>query len=532
MTGKSAMRFVGLFLIVCMLAPVAGIAWLAIAPPAIPGDVNDGLMPFLMKTVLPHQFGQTLGLMLGVAVATALAGVPAAWFVTFTRFPGRRQLQWLLLMPLAMPTYIAAYVFAEFLDKAGSFYQFWQSVFGVSAWYPSLNSLSGAIFTLSAVLYPYVYMSARTGFVNQSSELMQAGRLLGASQWMTFRRIALPLARPMIMVGVALALMECLNDIGAVEHLGVKTLTVGVYETWLSRGSLEGAARIALMLLGLMGLLLLLERFLRAGMMEQKSQKGRAPLLYKPSVPVQGLILAVSSLPFLVGFVFPVILLIAFAVDSAHPSQDLLAAASRSILLAGTTALLVVLLGLFLAFLTRINPAGWFKKSAQSAALGYAIPGTVLGLGVLIVVSRLDNLSQGTFLPVLGGGVFALVFAYALRFLSISFGTFEAEFSRIPPTMDMAAGSLGARGFQLLRRIHMPLLRPASLTALVLVFVDTMKELPATLILRPFNFETLATQVYNFASVGQMEDASIPALAIVLVGIVPVFLATGKIRNW
>lgn len=535
MTGKSLARLLGFLIVLAMLAPILGIAWLTIAPPEISDSANDGLMSFLMTTVLPYQFGQTLGLMLGVAIVTLLAGVPAAWFVTFIDFPGRRHLQWLLLLPLAMPTYIAAYVFAEFLDKAGPFYQLWVSIFGDHAWYPSLNSLGGAIFTLSAVLYPYVYMSARTGFINQSAELMQAGRVLGASQWMSFRQIALPLSRPMIIVGVALALMECLNDIGAVEHLGVKTLTVGVYETWLSRGSLEGAARIAMLLLGLMALLLLIERYLRAGGIEQKSKHNLASVLHKPTPLMQGVILIISSLPFLIGFVLPVVLLFIFSLGRFENTDGLFSAATRSILLASATAIIVVGIGLFLAFLTRINTPGWLNKSIQTASLGYAIPGTVLGLGILIVLSQFDNLSSQllnlSFLPILSGSVFALIFAYSLRFLSISFGTFEAELSRIPKTTDMAASTLGAQTFQLLRLVHLPMLQPALITASVLVFVDTMKELPATLILRPFNFETLATQVYNYASVGQIEEAALPALIIVGVGVIPVFLATRKLHK-
>ena len=534
MIEKLLSRLTGFFIVLAMLAPILSIAWITVVPPEISDSTNDGLMLFLMTTVLPYQFVQTLGLMLGVTVFTILAGVPAAWFVTFIDFPGRRHLQWLLLLPLAMPTYIAAYVFAEFLDKAGPFYQLWVSIFGKHVWYPSFNSLGGAIFTLSFVLYPYVYMSARTGFLNQSAELMQAGRLLGASQWVSFRQIVLPLSRPMIIVGVALTLMECLNDIGAVEHLGVKTLTVGVYETWLSRGSLEGAARIAMLLLGLMAFLLLLERYLRVGGIEQKSKHDQTPVLQKPSPLMQGVVLMISSLPFLIGFMVPVILLIVFALGGFDNATNLLSPAIRSILLASITAIIVVGIGLFLAFLTRINAPGWFYRSIQTASLGYAIPGTVLGLGVLIVLSKFDNFSYQvlnlSFLPILSGSVFAMIFAYSLRFLSISFGTFEAELSRIPKVTDMAASTLGARTFQLLRLVHLPILRPALITASVLVFVDTMKELPATLILRPFNFETLATQVYNYASLGQIEDAALPALIIVGVGIIPVFIATRKLN--
>ena len=352
---------------------------------------------------------------------------------------------------------------------------------------------------------------------------------------MSFRQIAIPLSRPMIIVGVALALMECLNDIGAVEHLGVKTLTVGVYETWLSRGSLEGAARIAMLLLALMALLLLVERYLRAGGIEQKSKHNLAPILHKPTPLMQGVILIISSLPFLIGFVLPVVLLIIFSLGRFENADGLFSAATRSIVLASATAIIVVGIGLFLAFLTRINTPGWLNKSIQTASLGYAIPGTVLGLGVLIVLSQFDNFSSQllnlSFLPILSGSLFALIFAYSLRFLSISFGTFEAELSRIPKTTDMAASTLGARTFQLLRLVHLPMLRPALITASVLIFVDTMKELPATLILRPFNFETLATQVYNYASVGQIEDAALPALIIVGVGIIPVFVATRKLHK-
>jgi|TARA_E500000178_G_scaffold343150_1_gene389483 iron(III) transport system permease protein len=250
---------------------------------------------------------------------------------------------------------------------------------------------------------------------------------------------------------------------------------------------------------------------------------------------MQGVILIISSLPFLIGFVLPVVLLIIFSLGRFENADGLFSAATRSIVLASATAIIVVGIGLFLAFLTRINTPGWLNKSIQTASLGYAIPGTVLGLGVLIVLSQFDNFSSQllnlSFLPILSGSLFALIFAYSLRFLSISFGTFEAELSRIPKTTDMAASTLGARTFQLLRLVHLPMLRPALITASVLIFVDTMKELPATLILRPFNFETLATQVYNYASVGQIEDAALPALIIVGVGIIPVFVATRKLHK-
>lgn len=531
-----------------MLAPIVGIAVLAFGPmgemlqlgePGTSADAADNIWPHLIQTVLPEQICQTLGLMTGVAALTLLAGVPTAWLVTFYRFPGSRLLEWMLLLPLAIPTYIAAYSLSELLDKAGPFYAVWKQLFGSGAWYPQLHSLGGAIVTLSLVLYPYVYLAARTSFLQQSALMLEAGRNLGASPTSNFWRIALPLARPAIIVGVSLALMECLNDIGAVEHLGVQTLTVGVYDTWLSRGSLAGAAQLALLLLGFMGLLVLLERYHRARQTQPAGRdKPQGLSRRKPPLLRQGLYFVICALPVVFGFILPCGLLVSFAVQGHHDIGGFLPAAQNSFMLAGAAALLTVLLGLMLAYGIRVEKSRRLRFISQSAALGYAVPGTVLGLGVIIILLRLDDALYALFPHgvmgvelVLGGTVAGLLIAYVIRFLALSFGALEAAFGRVSESLDMAAASLGKSRMAILWQVHIPILRPALLAAMVLVFVDTLKELPATLILRPFDFETLATQVYNYASIGQIEEAALPALMIIVAGLGPVIIALGLSRR-
>ena len=505
--------------IILPLAPLAALAWLALLP-------HEPVWGHLWRNVLPGQTVTTLGLMLGVGLLSGTIGTLSAWLITFYRFPLRRFLSWALLLPLAVPTYLMAYSYGDVLDQAGPLYAFWLTLFSAAS-YPDFRSLPGAIILLSLVLYPYVYLSARTAFVQQSSVLIEAGRSLGLSPWACFTRIGLPMARPAIIIGVALTLMECLNDIGAVEFLGVNTLTMGVYDTWLVRGSLSGAAQLALTLLAFMAFLLALERNQRGKASHYPRQNRRRSLPRFAATPGISLgFTLLCGLPVILGFIVPAALLL-MQIDSSQIAA-LWRPTAHSVGLAIAAALLCVSLGLLMAYGTRLGGKA-DARAARFAALGYAVPGTVLAIGVMVTLGLLADISAG--LIVLSGTATALVAAYVIRFLSLSFGTLEAGMGRISPHIDMAARGLGAGRNATLARVLMPLLRAPVLTAFILVFVDVMKELPATLILRPFDFETLATTVYTYASVGQLEDAALPALMIIAVGLIPVVISLRLIEK-
>ncbi len=514
-----------------LLLPIAALIWLAASP-------DTKMWAHLWRTVLPTQVQTTLQLMLGVAVLTSIIGTGTAWLVTFCRFPWRGVFAWGLLLPLSIPTYLAAYSYSDLLDRAGPVFRFWSK----SIPYPSIDALASGTLILSLVLFPYVFLAARTAFLYQSASLIEAARISGAGAWGCFWRISLPLARPAIVAGVALALMECLNDIGAMEHLGVQTLTIGVYDTWVVRGSLAGAAGIALTLLAFMGALLAIERYGRntANGAGQQSQTRRRSLARFNLSRRHGILAALFCLvPMALGFIIPLLHFLNLA--TATPAQNigaLMTASLNAITLAALAAVLVCGVGLVLAFTNRLHfGAGTFARVSKMttrfathiAALGYAIPATILGLGVLIAATQIDALSGGR--VVLIGSLAGLLFAYMVRFLPLSFGTIEAALARIPATTDIAAHSLGAGRTQLLTRIHIPLLRAPLLAASLLVFVDVMKELPATLILRPFNFDTLASLAYTQASLGQIEQAALPALVIIAVGLLPITILLRQIEK-
>lgn len=521
-------RALSLAAVALPLLPLVALAWLALAPSA----AHTPIWGHLWASVLPGQIVTTALLMAGVAALTGLVGTGTAWAVTFYRFPLRRILGWALLLPLAIPTYLMAYSYADVLDHAGPLYQLWQAVLPETR-YPDFRSLPGAIILLSLVLYPYVYLSARAAFVQQSVVLIEAGRALGLGPLGCFRRIGLPMARPAIIVGVALAMMECLNDIGAVEFLGVTTLTMGVYDTWVVRGNLAGAAQIALTLLGFMALLLVLERSQRGqGVQHNRTGRQRSLPEFQASRAMRGFLCFACLVPVTLGFLVPTGLLIDYALLGST-AEGVMASAGRSITLAILAAGLTCGLGLALTYAARSGRTPYQRKEVQRlgqiAALGYGVPGTVLAIGVMVMFAKLADLSFGWL--VVSGTAGALVFAYVVRFLSLSYGTLEAGFGRISPGLDMAAHSLGSGRNATLWRVHLPLLRAPLLTAAILVFVDVMKELPATLILRPFDFETLATSVYTYASVGQMEDAALPALMIILVGLIPVAISLSLLEQ-
>lgn len=483
-------------------------------------------------------------LLAGVGVITLVIGTGTAWLVTMYRFPGRRYFQWLLLLPLAMPTYIIAYCYIELLDYSGMLQTGLRSLFGwhhaQSYWFPDIRSPAGAIFVLSAVLYPYVHITARASFVAQSVCVLEVSRTLGRTASETFWQIALPLARPALAAGVALALMETLNDIGAVEFFGVQTLTVAVYDTWLDRGSLAGATQIACVMLLFVFALLFLERASRAKRQFHHTTGKYRDLPEDTLTGAKGALAAAAcAVPVLVGFVLPAAVLIDDAIVHVAEglSPEFWRAALNSLLLSSAAAGLAIVFAVILAYGRRQTRSQLVQIASVVPAISYAVPGTVLAIGILIPLADLDNSVDAAMRSLFGvstglllsGTAFAIVLAYAIRFLAASLGAVEAGFSKISRNIDSAARTLGTSVSGMLWTVHLPLLRPALGAAALLVFVDSMKELPATLLLRPFNFDTLATQVFTLASLYRYEEAGLSALTIVVVSLAPILLLHGLI---
>ncbi|MDY7792832.1 iron ABC transporter permease [Burkholderia ubonensis] len=493
----------------------------------------------LAEFVLPQALANTLLLLAGVGAIVTLVGTGCAWLVTAYDFPGRRALTWALLLPLAVPTYIVAFAYLDLLHPIGP-------VQGAIRWLlgfdsprqfrlPDLRSLPGAIFVLGFVLYPYVYLSTRAMFVTQSASLLEAARTLGAGRIATFWRVVVPLARPAIAVGVSLALLETLNDIGASEFLGVQTLTVSVYTTWITRSDLAGAAQIALAMLAIVVGMIVLERY---GRRRQRYAHGRRMRPLAPrrlSGPAAWSAAALGWLPVLLGFGAPAAYLAVETGKRLHlvggVSAQLLTGLANTLTIALAATAATLACGLVVAWAARAQRdsagTGPARVGARIASLGYAVPGTVLAIGLLLPLTAADRAigaALGRDGLILMGSAAALVIAYTVRFLAISAGSIEAGLARIPPSLEQAARSLGETAGGTLRRVHLPLLRPALTTSALLVFVDAMKELPATLLLRPLNFDTLATWLYAEAARGTYEEGAVAALAIVLAGLVPVIL--------
>ncbi len=518
-----------------VLLPLLALAWTAAQ--------GSDAWQHVLANVLPRAAGNTLLLLVGVGTLTVAIGTGAAWLVTAYDFPGRRLMAWALLLPLAVPTYIVAYAYLDLLHPLGPVQSLLRALLGYDSprdfRLPDIRGLAGCIALLGFVLYPYVYMTTRAMFMTQAASLLEAARTLGAGRVALFWRVALPLARPAIAVGAALALLETLNDIGASEFLGVQTLTVSVYTTWITRSDLPGAAQIALTMLVLVVLLIALERYGR------RRQRYASTLRPRPMQPQRlrgwagGCALGLAALPVLVGFVAPTAYL---AVETWQRfaggdgvSPTLWSSAWNTLRVSMLATVVTVAAGLVLAWALRLAQARRDSRFAAAAirigGLGYAVPGTVLAIGLLAPLVWFDD-GANLVLQALGlsprmllmGSMSALVLAYVLRFLIISAGGIEAGLARVPVSLDQAARSLGTGPAATLRRVHLPLLRPAIAAAALLVFVDAMKELPATLLLRPLNVETLATWLYADAARGAYEDGAVAALLIVLVGLLPVVL--------
>jgi len=518
-----------------ILVPVVALAFQA-------SNGSAGLWGHLIQYVLPQAMGDTLMVLAGVGVLVTVLGTGTAWLVTAYDFPGRKLLQWALLLPLAVPTYIIAYAYLDLLHPLGPVQGAIRAVFGLGSprdfRLPDIRSMAGCILLLGFVLYPYVYMTARAMFLTQAANVLDVSRSLGTGRRALFWRVVVPMARPAIAVGVSLALMEALNDIGASQFLGVRTLTVSIYSTWLTRYDLAGASQIALVMLIFIIALVNLERH---GRRQQRftASVQRARLMVPRAVP--GLagwgLLALGLVPVLLGFVFPALHLAVQAyqrVALRGLSPRILAEAGNTVLLAAIACVVVLGCGLAIAYSARFSGRRTVALASRISVIGYALPGTVVAIGILIPVAGLDRflggMAEAMFgysggLLILGSGA-ALIYAYTTRFLAVSTGGIEAGLTRIAPSLDHAARSLGQSQGGAFRRIHLPLSRPALVAAALLVFVDCVKELPATLLLRPLNFETLSTHLYGEAVRGTYEEASVVALIIVAIGILPViFLA-------
>nr|WP_246347131.1 iron ABC transporter permease [Desulfurispira natronophila] len=499
----------------------------------------------LSTTVLPRYVTNTLWLMLGVGSGTLIIGVTTAWLVTMTNFPGRRIFEWALLIPLAIPAYVIAFTYTGLLEYAGPVQSILRDIFGWSSasdyWFPEIRSLPGAIVMMTLVFYPYVYMLARASFLEQSVCVLEASRTLGQGPWATFFRIALPLARPGIAGGLALALMETLNDFGTVDFFSVDTFTTGIYRTWLGMWEVAAAAQLGAMLMLFIFVLILLERWSRSsGTTHHSARSYRNISRYDLKGSRALLANVVCGIPVFIGFILPVGAMIVWTIASWHVVDSrYLSMAASSFALAGIAAVVAVVVAVLLAYGQRLNPTRAMGFAVRLAGMGYAVPGAVIALGIMIPFAWLDNSIDGLARQWLGistgllltGTWVALIFAYVVRFLAVSLNTVEASLGKITPNMDGAARTLGYGATRTLRKVHTPLMWGSLLTAGILVFVDVMKELPATFMMRPFGLETLAIRSYEMANDGFLVESSTSSLAIVAVGIIPVILISVAIAR-
>lgn len=500
---------------------------------------SEGVWPHLLATVLPGYVGNTLLLVLGVVALAIVIGVTAGWLVAALEFPGRRIFEWALMLPLAMPGYVIAYVYFDRLSYWGPVQTGLRTAFGWGQgdyWFPRVASLQGATVLLALVLYPYVYLLARAAFLSQSLRLMEAARSLGQGPFAAFRLVALPMAWPAIAAGAAFVAMETLADYGTVLHLGVQTMTTGIFRTWFARGAPVAAAQLSALLLCFVAAAFLVERVLRGDRRFAGDTGGRSADIARVRLRPGAALLATlaCAMPVLLGFVLPAAELLRLSIIAGDPlwGPRFFAFALNSLKMAGGAAALLVAIAVFLGYAKRLHGGPVIGAAMQFASFGYAMPGAVIAVGVLIPLAAFDNALDGWMRQSFGvstgllltGTIAALMFAYVVRYLAVALKTVEATFARIPPSVDEAARSLGAGPLGTLWRVQLPLLRPGMLTAAIFVFADVMKELPATLIVRPFNFDTLAIRTFRLATDGRLEEASTAALMIVAVSILPVIV--------
>lgn len=531
--GELSLWSVGAVVICAIvLAPIVAVFWMALNP-------TENIWAHMLSTTLPRYLRNTIVLMVSVGLLSASVGTGAAWLVSRYSFPGLRWLQWALLLPLAIPAYVGAYALVDFLEYAGPVQTAMRSAFGWQNardyWFPEIRSMGAAVIVLAAAMYPYVYILARAAFREQSGAGEEVAQSLGAGALQRFRRVGLPLARPAIAAGTAIVMMETVNDFGTVDYFAVQTLTTGIFSVWLESNNAGGAAQLACVVLMLVIFLVTLEKTSRRKLQFFNLATRHRPPSRTPLGTGWGWVAAVACLiPFTVGFVLPVGVILSHALDNAERWSDpaLIRALFNTLMVGGTAAIVTVLAGVFLVYGVRLSGRSLPKLLLPLTTIGYAAPGAVLAVGILIPLAVIDHRLADFIEAVTGrdagllltGSAFALVLAYCVRFFAIAQGAADGAMGRVSPSLPMAARSLGRTRGQTLSHVYFPLIRASVGSALLLVFVDCVKELPATMLLRPFNFDTLATRVHDQASLENLGDASPGAILIVAVGMIAVGL--------
>lgn len=531
-------QFLLLLLTLGFMLPVVAVlaSWL---PWGDSGGAAAHILREMASTVLPEYVGATIGLCAMVALGVVLFGLLAAAAVTMFEFPGRRVFEWALLLPLAMPAYVVAYAYTDFLQFSGPLQTWLRATLGLQGRvFPEVRNLWGAAWVFTFALYPYVYLLARTALGERASQLMEAARLLGAPMRRRILEVALPLARPAVAAGTALALMETLADFGVSSYFGIQTFTAGIYKAWLSMDNRIAAAQLATLLLVLVALLMFLEHRAQKRLRFAATKGARAGSMDARSLVLQGrakwLAWGVCGVPVLMGFVLPVLFMLRplMADWSVLSWGQFMGWALNSLRLGAITAVLAVGLALALAFTLRRRPDAPTRLAAQLVGLGYAVPGAVIVVGLLLPVGWLQAVAPQTSVGYLVTATsVGLIWAYLVRFCAVALQSVQSGYARIPVSFDDSARMLGTGGFGLLRRVHWPLLKRSTAAATLLVFVDVMKELPATLVLRPFNSDTLAVVAYQLARDERLGEAALPSLALVLVGLLPVILLSRTLRS-
>ncbi|MCI5076291.1 iron ABC transporter permease [Oricola sp.] len=526
--------------------PLKSLAWIgaglciipivAVAITALGGTMET--WTGLWSTVMPRYIWNTVQLGLLVAIGTAATGTGAAWLVTLCRFPGSRILEIVLALPLAFPAYVLAYAYTDLLDHPGPVQTALRAVTGWGPrdyWFPEIRSLPGAALMLIFVLYPYVYLLARAAFLRQSPTAYFAARTMGHGPWSAFFRVSLPVARPAIAGGTILALMETIADFGTVAHFGVQTFATGIYQAWFSMGDRAAASQLAFCLMLAALFLVVLESRQRGGAKHhQAGNRSEAMSLHHLSGWRAAAAIFVCLIPVMVGFVIPLAVLLEMAISSGqNPFEGrYLGFIQNSLTLASIAAILTVVGAVLVGYRVRLAPGKAAGITKILSGIGYALPGSVIAVGLLVPFARLDNtidsfmrahfdISTGLLFT---GSIALLVMTYVVRFMAAALSAFDTGMSQIKPNVDAVARTLGSGTLGMLLRVHLPLMRASLLTAVLIVFVDTMKELPATLILRPFNFDTLAVQAHRLASDERLAQAAVPSLVIVAFGLLPVIL--------
>ncbi|MGR5066816.1 MULTISPECIES: ABC transporter permease [Vibrio] len=521
-----------------LVLPILAIFYTAI------GETDD-LFAHLMATVMPTYIYNTVTLTAGVMMLSLILGIPSAWFMAMCKLPTEKWLQWALVLPLAMPGYIIGYIFTDWFDFAGPIQIFLRDITGWGPgeyWFPDIRTLSGATFVLSLVLYPYVYLLCRAAFMEQNVSLLQSARLLKCSPWESFWRISMPLVRPSIAVGLSLVAMETIGDFGTVSYFAVNTLTTAVYDTWLGYSNLNAAAKISALMLMVVVLLLSAERYSRRKQKLFQSQfnsheefryKLRGWKKWGALIWCWGLVA--------IAFIFPLLQLVDYAITYFAQSwtPEFREYAWNSFVVSIIAAIIGVVIALVVNFSQRVNGGRTSLVFMRLSSMGYAVPGTVLAIGVMVAVLFMDHRVNDFAKAmewsrpglIFSGSMFALIFAMVVRFSAVAIGSVESNLNKISPSLDMASRTMGCTPNTMLWRVHFPLVKRGALIAGLLVFIESMKELNAALLLRPFNFETLATYVYNFASDEHLELAALPAVLLVLVGLIPLVVVNRSLEQ-